>query len=33
MSADDFHREVQSVMKKYTEGVYRITITYIDSNL
>jgi hypothetical protein len=33
MSADDFHREVQSVMKKYTEGVYRMTITYIDINL
>lgn len=32
MSADDFHQQVRSVMKKYTEGVYRMTITYIDSN-
>lgn len=31
--ADNFHQEVQRVMKKYTEGVYQLTITYIDSNL
>jgi hypothetical protein len=33
MSVEDFHQEVQRVIKKYTEGVYRMTITYIDSNL